>query len=119
MRDFGEDLHWKFPESSWRVSGVFLRVSERCRRVPRGTPVSFWRGFAVEFVVVERIFIGFHDVGEDFQSLSMIVGRISIGLHDFGEDFRWIFMVWRGFQCIFVILERISMSFLDFGDDFQ
>ena len=42
----------------------------------------------MEFAVVERIFIGFHDVGEDFQSLSMIVGRISIGFHDFGEDFQ-------------------------------
>ena len=35
LHDFGEDLHWKFPESFWRVSGVCLRVSERCRRVPR------------------------------------------------------------------------------------
>ena len=42
----------------------------------------------MEFVVVERIFTGFHDVGEDFQSLFMIVERISFGFDDFGEDFQ-------------------------------
>ena len=52
LHDFGEDLHWKLPESFWRVSGVFLRVSERCRRVP---------GYPCEFL--ERIFNGTRDSG--------------------------------------------------------
>ena len=69
---------------------------------PQGTPASFWRGFSVGFLVLEGIFIGFHDVAEDFQSLSMIVWRISFGFHDFGED-------WRG-------LERISDGFSWFGE---
>ena len=55
---------------------------------PQGTPVSFWRGFSVEFLVLEGIFIGFHDVGEEFQSLFIIVERISFGFDDFGEGFQ-------------------------------
>ena len=86
---------------------------------PQGTPVSFWRGFSVECLVLEGIFTGSHEVGEEFHSLFMIVGRITIGFHDLERISDGFFMVWRGFQCIFVILERISVSSLDFGDDFQ